>query len=193
MRAFLEALKGEIGSQLVVLISDGAHEEVMGFAMREQARRDAFVLIDRFEDVFEGCQVVLWNDYIRGAEGYLDAKGEVTKLYEEDREFRKLVIEDAQLSYTDERRDEFPDEQEYLQRAALDLLEQCAAYEVLVKQGVAYQFYPGHQHACIHYLNRNKRISLVHVFVSIEKKKWISPSIFMSEEKSEVAAGKSAE
>lgn len=174
MEAFIATLKQSVEGNMTILMTEKAHLNVWKLKTDdafELCMAAAQQLAKRFRKIFEGCTVVYWHDYIDDDPSYSAFKEKVLEMYAHDPVFQHHLREDAIASYGGERKDEFPNKELYIERTILDILEQCVCLLVLKKKGYRKQFYPGRQYAAVEYVNRNQLIALIHVFITIERKK----------------------
>lgn len=182
MNAFISTIKNHVKGQITILFTERAHLKVASLKYGNNDRQafhecfeQAQRLAHRFRDYFESCHVTFWNAHICADPSYSFFYQQVTNRYMTDIEFRNLVNQDAETTYTRHRADEFPDKKIFVNRAVEDILEQCISLLVIAHQGYRFQFYPGSSFASTDYVNHHllptdKQISYINVFLTIEKK-----------------------
>ena len=148
VNALLKTIRNSVKGPVTILLADRAHLRSHNNDF-QKCLRDAKSLEERFSGCFEGCRVEYWHSYIYQDEGFEQALECVKLLYGTDPVFRQKLIEDDCVME--------------------DILEQCACILLLEKKGYRFQFYPGKPYASTEYLS--SRVSWIHVFLSIEKKR----------------------
>lgn len=174
MQAFISTIKQNVQSKVTILMTEMAHVNVLSLKdenAAETCKKDALGIVKRFQELFDDCTIVYWEEYIQKDPNYQTCKEKILEQYQRDVTFQSLLLENAHSTYTSTRSIEHQDKSLFLERAIYDLLEQSICLHVLSKKGYRFQFYPGRQYSAIEYLNQNISMVLVHVFVSIEKKR----------------------
>jgi hypothetical protein len=178
MQAIMQAIQNSVSGPITILLADRAHLHTFSLnyagdldkalAASAETAKD---FVARYHALFTGCQIVSWNQDIYGDEGFSRATSLVTELYESDPHYRMLIWQDSEASYTPERSIAFPEKGLFLEKARLDLLEQCASLIVLAKQGYRYLFYPGPANIAIDYFEKRLALQIpwIHLFIAIEK------------------------
>ncbi|MBS4168710.1 hypothetical protein [Parachlamydia sp. AcF125] len=185
MNAFISTIKRHVKGRITILLTEKAH--IKTFSLKysnnfekafEECLKSANMLVQRYEPLFENCNVVYWHSYICQDPYFKKFVDRLESLYSTDLIFRKLLHEDAEISYEGESRRSgttFINKSLFIEKAVEDLIEQCACLLVLVNKGYKFQFYPGKPCASTEYVNRifvpkDNRISWIDVFLTIEKK-----------------------
>lgn len=185
MNALISVIRSSVKGKVTLLICDRTHVQTRSLLHQnnlelafEECLRSSNTLVNRYQSYFKGCSTAYWHSYICQDKKFKKAEALVRDLYQNNDIFRDYVNQDAQAAYTNERMEYFLDRACFIEKSIEDILEQCAGLVVLSEKGVRFQFYPGNPCKSTEYLNRmiltpEKKISWVHVFLTIEKKKII--------------------
>ena len=179
MEAMIKMIQENIQSSPTILLCEVAHLQVMSLrdsSAKTTCRQDADKLVEEFSPLFEGCKTVFWEDYVQNDSTYSFFREKVYSQYEKDPAFRRFVAEDALSTYTPKRRVLYPNKGLFLEKTKEDLLEQSICLHVLSQKGYKFQTYPGKYYSAVEYLAREMPISLIHVFVAVEKKRVVEPA-----------------
>ncbi|CCB86695.1 putative uncharacterized protein [Parachlamydia acanthamoebae UV-7] len=183
MNAFISTIKKHVKGKITVLLTEKAHVKTLSLKYSnnferafEECLKSAHMLAQRYESIFENCNVVYWHSYICQDPYFKKIVELLEDLYSSDLNFQKLLHEDAEISYENlHHRESYMNKSLYIEKCIEDLIEQCACLLVLVNKGYKFQFYPGKPCLSTEYVNRifvpkDNRISWIDVFLSIEKK-----------------------
>ncbi|MBA3237873.1 MAG: hypothetical protein H0T62_05920 [Parachlamydiaceae bacterium] len=188
MNAFISSIKKLVKGKITVLLSDRAHLQTYSLKYHDGIEKafercliSAHTLKERYQPYFETCEVVYWHSYIYQDKTFLPSLKFIQRLFKHDSSFREHLLQDAENSFTIERIHMFASKEQFIEKAAEDLLEQCACVLVLSEKGYRFQFYPGRPNASTIYLNdtvipHEKKVSWVNVFLSIENKTLVQES-----------------
>lgn len=176
MEALISIIRSSVKGPLTVLIADTAHlqtrrlvEDKAAFSNSLQAADE---LICRFSSHFTGCNLLYWHQ-LSQEPSYWSLKAEIKMLVQTDHEFQTLLFEDAEGTWTEERRCFYPDRNRFIEAAIEDLMEQSVCLQLLARRNYRYLFYPGEPYESTLYLDKltSSRLKWINVFLSIEKKK----------------------
>jgi len=186
MEALLSVLSESTSGSVTLLMTDRAHLQVASLIYGnnvnlalEMCLQDSNSLKERFRSLFRPYPVVSWAQYISADPFAPQFQKKIQGLATADPIFSNLLTIDAASTYTPDRQKEFSDRELFMEKAKEDLIEQCMCILVLAQKGYRYMFYPGEQFSSVKYVNETllgegERISMIHVFLSFEKKKLIS-------------------
>lgn len=175
-------IQKHVRGEIIILMTEKAHVNVSSLLYDdnrneafERAIRDAQSLINKFNTIWNEFQVEFWYDFINKDPHYESYFKQIADRYEVDNQFRTLIQQDAERTYTEEREREFPDKQIYINKTIEDLLEQAAYVLVIAKKGYRFAFYPGRQNGSLLYIAEQlvpseQRVAHIHVNISFEKK-----------------------
>lgn len=170
MRALMRTLKSRLKGKITILLSDAAHLHTYSLQFSQNldkalqaCTQEAEKLRQRYNDSFSDCHVASWHRYLCQDEAFPAALGVVRALYDEDRVFKEHLLADSRPDFAN------------TPFAVEDLLIQCASHLVLAEKGYRFQFYPGKPNRSCEYVNgklldKEKRLTWINVFLSIEKK-----------------------
>jgi hypothetical protein len=182
MSALMSIIKDCTEGDITVLLCDKAHLNTLSLKYQnnpdmalQECLDHASILRQRYQDCFESCNVAFWHSYICHDNNYEHAQRIVKEIYQKDLNFREYVHQDAEASYTPERKIEFDIKEHFINMASEDILEQCACLLVLNAKGYRFVFYPGGAGDSMNYFIKTmilneKQISWISIFLSIEKK-----------------------
>jgi nucleosome binding factor SPN SPT16 subunit len=76
---------------------------------------------------------------------------------------------DAEDTYNEDRKKDFPDKSLYISKFELDLLEHCIFYLIASKNGYKFEFYPGKIYSSIDFFNNHflDEIKIIRVNVTL--------------------------
>lgn len=177
--AFLSIIKQHTRGPVSILLADTAHIETQKLKYKSHAFEECFrstnFLIKRYSSYFDGCNILYWSSFNLQNEHFATFYAQVEDLAKSDPLFQRLLEKDAEAAYTEKRREEFPNQIEFLEKTKADILAQSACILILSKEGYRYQFYPGAPYSSIQYINdrllpTEKQVQWIDVFLSIEKK-----------------------
>ena len=179
MNALISIIKNNVRGKVTVLFTEKAHLNVMSLKHKDNATKvclhKAQELHFRYQSYFEGCNIAYWHSYICEDPHFVSCKRAIADLFQKDPTFQELIKADANGCYTQERKEEFPNKDLFLEKTAEDILEHCLCWVVLKKKGYKFQFYPGYpyvsmDYAAAHIAPELKKLEWIRVFLSIEKK-----------------------
>lgn len=180
--AFLSTIKNNVKGKLVSLLADTAHLHTLSLDFCgnislafNQCMKDSDDFLDKFRVLFEKYEVVYWHSFICSDPTYKDMLSLVKRHYETDSQFQKLIIADAENTYTSEREKKYHNRTLFIEKGIEDILEQCASILVLVNKGYRFIFYPGAPYNSVAdvstvYIPKDKHLSWINVCLTIEKK-----------------------
>jgi hypothetical protein len=181
MHALMKTIKSQVKGKITVFLAERAHIQADRLkhhcsfeTAAQQALDSARLLLRRYSEQFEGCNVAFWESYICTDRRFASSLALAKKLYIEDPLFKERVQDDAEASYTPKRAQECPNKIAYIEHTIIDLIEQCACVLVFAHKGYRFQFYPGSPYACTEYISRlalrDNRTLWIDVSLRIEKK-----------------------
>lgn len=182
MEALLSTIKSCVSGPVTVLFSDRAHLQTLRLRYDDNVEKafeaclaSARNLNRRYLQYFENCKVVFWHSYICQDSHFFSSINLIKDLFQNDPYFHDLLLKDADLSYQGIRLQLFPNKELYIEKSIDDLIEQCASILVLANKGYRFQFYPGSPYQSVEYVARtfleeDKQLNWINVFISIEKK-----------------------
>lgn len=185
MNAFISTIRNNVNGEISVLIADAAHQNAQGLKNCQLSQEHylwlAKELVHRHSSYFKGCRLLYWSSSILQDKDYISVQEQLTLLSKTDLNFRKCLLKDAEDAYTEKRRLEFPDKALFIDETIADIIMQCAAIQILAKQGYRYLFYPGPPCSSTEYTSRilipfENRLLWIHVFLTIEKTTVMSSS-----------------
>lgn len=172
MEGLFTVIKKYVSGEIIILLTELAHVQVLKLLFPEapgQCEKDAKGLYYRYADLFAGCHVVFWKDFVQKNPLYHKYKEKIANLFQTDLIFSQLVLSDAEQTYTYARKELYTNKKLYIEKTCEDILEQCVALLIINQKKIRYQFYPGKQYASIEYLTRE--VIFIDVFIAIEKKR----------------------
>lgn len=186
MNALVSTIKSHVRGKITVLLSDSAHLQVASLDFHnnvkeafQESLKSAHAINYRYKNYFEGCNVAYWHSYISQDEYFTSSLNFLRHMQANDFIFQSRLKQDAEASYTPERMQKFPNKTLFMEKTIEDILEQCVCILVLAEKGYRFQFYPGCPCASTEYINRvflpqNKQVTWIDVFLSIEKKIYLT-------------------
>lgn len=161
MTALIEMVKTNVKSTITILFTEKAHLETLRVKYQthasiafEKCYQDAIQLKNRLANVLEDCMIMHWNEFVDQDPHYLEIKQQVLNLFGSDEEFRQLLKQDAEMTYTSTRSQEFNNKQEYVRAVIVDLLEQCVYHLITSGKGYRYEFYSGKRYRSVELIGR---------------------------------------
>lgn len=189
MNAFISTIKSCTGGGVTILFAEKAHLHALSLRYKndlEKALQDckstAEKLSHRYQPYLEECNVIFCHTHICQDRDFESSLNKVENLYNTDPLFQKYLYQDAKTSYTPTRKQEFPNENLFIEKTVQDIMYQCVLTLVFAEKGYRFQFYPGRPNVSTEYANQvlipeEKRISWINVFLSIEKKKILNAMV----------------
>ena len=155
--ALLQTVKTKVKGKITVLLCEGAHLKTLSLKYNNDEEKALQVcyrasdnLFKRYRSDFQGCEVVHWEDFVNHDSFYKSFKDEVYQLYKTNEVFRVKVRFDAQKVSNNE----YLDRSLFIERAELDLLEQCVYLMIASKKSYKFEFYTGKRNDCVDFINR---------------------------------------
>lgn len=188
MEAFISIIKDHVKGKITILLTEKAHLNILSLKFNnnyqkayEICLKEAQMLEKHFHWLFAGCNIAFWDFFICQDPKYREFQERIKNLYLIDPVFRNHLLADAETTYISDRINEYPDRTLFIEKTIDDIMEQCVCLLVLIEKGYRFQFYPGNQYVAVEYVNHiffddEKRMSLIKVFLTIEKKKIIPPT-----------------
>lgn len=181
MNALISTIKGNVRGKISVLLADAAHIQVDRLkdplGGLNHSIRAAKQLAIRYQEYFEGCELLYWHDAIWNDPDYPLFKRKIAHLFQKDRVFQQLLFSDGASLYTLKGKESYKERDLFIQKSVDDILEQCVCALVLENRGYGYQFYPGPPYESVKYVSRGLTLRWIHVFLAIERKTEVVPNI----------------
>lgn len=177
INALISTIKKNVKGKITVLLADTAHRQTLslkGVSFNE-CILSAQQIKNRYHSYWENCGVVFWHSYILQDSNFIPLLSYLKELYVQDSIFRSFLLKDAEIAFTKQRKEEYPDKESFIEKTIEDLMEQCACIGVISNKGYRFQFYPGSSNFSTEYINQKilpieKQVNWIDVFLSIEKK-----------------------
>ena len=159
---------------LTILMCEGAHVNAESLKYNNDVERAydteltyAKDLVTKFQPSFANHHVTYWRDLVNGDTKYQSYKNQIYMLYDSDPIFRELLVADAERTYTEQRKKEYPCQTGYLEKTILDLLEHCIYCLIISNKGYKYEFYHGKPYPHILYLSQVYGLEIRRVEIAI--------------------------
>lgn len=179
LKYFISTIKQKAKGPIKFLVTELTHINVQKLKYNERQLlqelfKSTYSLISKLTEFCDMSEIVLWSDFVSKDSDYNYYLSKVNNLYKNDGNFRELILQDAELSYTEERKEEFPNKEAYLNAAIKDLLEQAVYPFIASKNGYKFDFYPGKQNSSFLYISNNfissNKIIHVHTNITYERR-----------------------
>lgn len=180
VNTLISILKSHTQGKITILLTENAHLHALSLSFNGDIQKalqkciiDSQSLKERFESIFQGCEVVSMDQMITADPDYQNFHDKLMHIYQIDKHFQELLRADALCSYTPARAEEVPDKELFISKSIEDLLEQIIIVFVAIKLGYRFECYPGKPNSSSEYINRNffpKDKQLSRVIVCITKR-----------------------
>jgi hypothetical protein len=156
--AMLDFIKSKAQDEVIILLCNRSHINTfsLNYSSMDEALKvmdkDAEILAQRFQSDFDGYEVLFWSDFVCRHKDYARYKNQILYYYKTDIFFQKLLFDDAEKSYTQERAKVYTDKKLYIENAVKDLIEQTVILFVAPNKGYRHCLYPGRNNSGAQYL-----------------------------------------
>jgi hypothetical protein len=182
VESFISTIKKHVRGKAVIFLTDEAHLQVHRLLYNDDEemtkqilRQMSYCFLDKHKKLFKGLEVVNYQELIHSHPHISTYRALVQQWRCHDSHFSALLNEDAASTYTSERAAKYPNKKLFIERAILDLLDQCVCLQAFENQGFRYEMYPGKHFQSTHYVTEllkkaGSAFDILEVCVSIEKK-----------------------
>lgn len=157
--SFLQVVKSNVKGKITILLCEGAHLQTLSLQHNSAEKalqiccQEADFLVKRYNLEFQNCEVIRWKDFVTDDSFYKFFKDKIYHLYQINGSFQSKVRFDAEKTSNVDFNNESLDKPSYVNKAELDLLEQCIYLMIASKKGYRFEFYPGKRNNCVDFIN----------------------------------------
>lgn len=174
IKGFLNTIRSYAKNKILILLCEGAHLNALSIKYKNIdnalniCKNDANKLLKRFENDFNGCDVLFWQDFVWKHKNYDHYKSEIFHLYKKDSYLQDLIKTDAEKLHFDYYSTNFNDKELFYKMTQLDLMEMITSIKIMHEENFKVHIYPGSIPNSFSYFKNLLGLNMVFVNASIK-------------------------